>query len=196
MKTVVFITGTNSSGKSSIALNLIERFGGIAKEQSFVTYCNDGKNAFAGVYQGLSYGGVDRIRNEKGVSCTSMLATIVREGLSNSDTIFCEGSFMDTFGLNLTNALFAGDKALVVSLYAPPAIILDRIIKRSNGKNGKRSSENLKRILAKQVRCMRAAKKFQSRGVKTLQYDTSVTSMETITNEILKTIKLMNDGIL
>lgn len=98
---------------------------------------------------------------------------------------------MDTFGLNLTNALFLGDKALVVSLYAPPAEILQRLGVRSNGKNGRRNGENLRRVLLKQERCMKAALKYQSIGVKVLQYDTSVTSVETMLNEILSTIETL-----
>lgn len=146
------------------------------------------RNGLAGRYKDKRYGGVDRITNEKGSSCTSRLAEVVKDGLNTADVMFCEGSFMDTFGLNLTNALFLGDKALVVSLYAPPAVILNRLGVRSKGKNGKRNADNLRRVLLKQERCMKAALKYQSIGVKVLQYDTSVTSAETILNEILSTI--------
>lgn len=134
------------------------------------------------------YGGVDRITNDKGSSCTSRLAEVVQEGLKTADVIFCEGSYMDTFGLNLTNALFLGDNALVVSLYAPPAVILQRLGVRSNGKNGRRNGENLRRVLLKQERCMKAAIKYQSIGVKVLQYDTSVISADAMLDEILSTI--------
>ncbi len=191
MKTVVFITGTNAVGKSTLAWSLIERFGGIYEERDCVTYCKDKRYGLAGRYKDKRYGGVDRITNDKGSSCTSRLADVVREGLKTADVIFCEGSFMDTFGLNLTNALFLGDKALVVSLYAPPAEILQRLGVRSNGKNGRRNGENLRRVLLKQERCMKAALKYQSIGVKVLQYDTSVTSVETMLNEILSTIETL-----
>lgn len=191
MKTVVFITGTNAVGKSTLAWSLIERFGGIYEERDCVTYCKDKRCGLAGLYKDKRYGGVDRITNDKGSSCTSRLADVVREGLKTADVMFCEGSFMDTFGLNLTNALFLGDKALVVSLYAPPAEILKRLGVRSNGKNGRRNGENLRRVLLKQERCMKAALKYQSIGVKVLQYDTSVTSVETMLNEILSTIETL-----
>lgn len=188
MKTVVFITGTNAVGKSTLAWSIIDRFGGIYEERACTTYCKDKRYGLAGRYKDKRYGGVDRITNEKGSSCTSRLAEVVKDGLNTADVMFCEGSFMDTFGLNLTNALFLGDKALVVSLYAPPAVILNRLGVRSKGKNGKRNADNLRRVLLKQERCMKAALKYQSIGVKVLQYDTSVTSAETILNEILSTI--------
>ena len=191
MKTVVFITGTNAVGKSTLAWSIIGRFGGIYEERDCVTYCKDKRYGLAGRYKDKRYGGVDRITNDKGSSCTSRLADVVRVGLQTADVIFCEGSFMDTFGLNLTNALFLGDKALVVSLYAPPAEILKRLGVRSNGKNGRRNGENLRRVLLKQERCMKAALKYQSIGVKVLQYDTSVTSVETMLNEILSTIETL-----
>lgn len=191
MKTVVFITGTNAVGKSTLAWSLINRFGGICEERACVTVCKDKRYGLAGRYKDKRYGGVDRITNEKGSSCTSRLAEVVREGLQTADVIFCEGSFMDTFGLNLTNALFLGDKALVVSLYAPPAEILRRLGVRSNGKNGRRNADNLRRVLLKQERCMKAALKYQSIGVKVLQYDTSVTSVDTMLNEILSTIETL-----
>lgn len=188
MKIVVFITGTNAVGKSTLAWSLIDRFGGICEERACTTICKDKRYGLAGRYKDKRYGGVDRITNDKGSSCTSRLAEVVKEGLETADVIFCEGSYMDTFGLNLTNALFLGDKALVVSLYAPPAVILQRLGVRSNGKNGRRNGENLRRVLLKQERCMKAAIKYQSIGVKVLQYDTSVTSVNTILDEILSTI--------
>lgn len=188
MKTVVFITGTNAVGKSTLAWTIINRFGGICEERDCTTYCKDKRYGLAGRYKDKRYGGVDRITNDKGSSCTSRLAEVVQEGLNTADVIFCEGSYMDTFGLNLTNALFLGDKALVVSLYAPPAVILQRLGVRSNGKNGRRNGDNLRRVLLKQERCMKAAIKYQSIGVKVLQYDTSQTSADTILDEILSTI--------
>lgn len=89
MKKCVFITGTNCSGKSSLAWAIITR-----------------------------YGGVDRITNDKGSSCTSRLAEVVEEGLKHRDIIICEGSFLDTFGMNLMNALFKAEQQYVISLYA------------------------------------------------------------------------------
>ena len=114
MKKCVFITGTNCSGKSSLAWAIITR-----------------------------YGGVDRITNDKGSSCTSRLAEVVEEGLKHRDIIICEGSFLDTFGMNLMNALFKAEQQYVISLYADNLTIFNRLGNRSNGKNGKRTAQSL-----------------------------------------------------
>lgn len=188
MKTVVFITGTNAVGKSTLAWSLIERFGGIYEERDCVTYCKDKRYGLAGQYKGKRYGGVDRITNDKGSSCTSRLADVVREGLKTADVIFCEGSFMNTFGLNLTNALFLGDKALVVSLYAPPAVIYQRLKNRSNGMNGT-GKRNWPTIFRKQTQALVAAQKYEQIGCKVLQFDTSVFSTEQIRDEIINALR-------
>lgn len=186
MKIVVFITGTNAVGKSSLAWSLIDRFGGIYEERACTTICKDKRYGLAGRYKDKRYGGVDRITNEKGSSCTSRLAEVVREGLKTADVIFCEGSFMNTFGLNLTNALFLGDAAVVVSLYAPPEVIYQRLAHRSNGKNGKR---NWRGIFAKQKQALIAAQKYEQIGCKVLQFDTSVYSVEQVRDEVLNTLR-------
>lgn len=184
MKVVVFITGTNAVGKSTLAWSLINRFGGISEEQDFVTICKDKRYGLAGLYKDKRYGGVDRLTNDKGSSCTSRLAEVVLKGLRTVDVIFCEGSFMNTFGLNLTNALFLGDKALVVSLYAPPAVIYERLNRRSNGMNGM-GKRNWPAIFSKQKQAMVAAQKYEQIGCKVLQFDTSVYSTEQIRDEIM-----------
>ena len=190
MKAVVFITGTNAVGKSTLAWSLIERFGGSYEERDCVTYCKDKRYGLAGRYKDKRYGGVDRITNDKGSSCTSRLAEVVSEGLKTADVMFCEGSFMDTFGLNLTNALFLGDKALVVSLYAPPAVIYERLNKRSNGMNGT-GKRNWPTIFRKQKQALIAAQKYEQIGCKVLQFDTSVFSTEQIRDEIINTLQGM-----
>ena len=190
MKTVVFITGTNAVGKSTLARSIIERFGGIYEERDCTTFCKDKRYGLAGRYKDKRYGGVDRITNDKGSSCTSRLAEVVSEGLKTADVMFCEGSFMDTFGLNLTNALFLGDKALVVSLYAPPAVIYERLNKRSNGMNGT-GKRNWPRIFRKQKQALIAAQKYEQIGCKVLQFDTSVFSTEQIRDEIINTLQGM-----
>lgn len=190
MKAVVFITGTNAVGKSTLAWSLIERFGGIYEERDCVTYCKDKRYGLAGLYKDKRYGGVDRITNDKGSSCTSRLADVVRVGLQTADVMFCEGSFMNTFGLNLTNALFLGDKALVVSLYALPAVIYERLNKRSNGMNGT-GKRNWPTIFRKQKQALIAAQKYEQIGCKVLQFDTSVFSTEQIRDEIINTLQGM-----
>ena len=139
MKACVFITGTNGVGKSSLAWAIINR-----------------------------YGGVDRITNEKGSSCTSKLAEVVGEALRHSEVVLCEGSFMNTFGMNLVNALFKAERQLVVSLFLPPPIIYKRLINMSLGRNGKR---NFELIFKKQRQAMIAARKWEQIGVPVLQFN-------------------------
>lgn len=194
MKAVVFITGTNAVGKSTLARSLIERFGGIYEERDCVTYCKDKRYGLAGLYKDKRYGGVDRITNDKGSSCTSRLAEVVSEGLKTADVMFCEGSFMNTFGLNLTNALFLGDAALVVSLYAPPAVIYQRLKNRSNGMNGT-GKRNWPSIFRRQTQALVAAQKYEQIGCKVLQFDTSVFSTEQIRDEIINALRWLGNNI-
>ncbi len=185
MKTCVFITGTNAVGKSALAWEFITRYGGVDRITNDVTYCVEGNICFAGRYGETRYGGVDRITNDKGSSCTSRLADVVAEGLRHADTIFCEGSFMNTFGLNLSNALFKAERQLVVNLYADPQTIWNRLTARSKGKNGKR---NFDLIVKKQKCSMIAAQKWQSIGVKVLQFNTAETTIEEEVAAILQAI--------
>ena len=169
MKTCVFITGTNAVGKSSLAWNIIDHFGGVDKIDNGVTYCKDGAVSLAGRYVRRPWGGVDRL------NCTRLLADVVAAGLKNSDTIICEGAFMDTFGLNLTNALFKdSQRQLYVSLYCDNKTLYERLVARSDGKNGR--GRSLEKIFAKQARCMVAAKKYHTIGVPVLQIDTGKTA--------------------
>lgn len=187
MKTCVFITGTNAVGKSSLVMALAEHFGGVGRFENDVTYCKYGSVCLAGRYEGGRYGGVDKITNAKGSSCTSRLAAVVEEGLRNADIIICEGSFMNTFGLNLTNAMFKADLHLLVSLYADSKTIYERLTSRSNGKYGKRK-RNFLLIITKQKDAMVAARKWQSIGVKVLQFNTAQTTVEEELTAILKAI--------
>jgi deoxyadenosine/deoxycytidine kinase len=187
MKTCVFITGTNAVGKSSLAWAIINRFGGVDRITNDVTYCADGSVCLAGAYGTTRFGGVDRITNDKGSSCTSRLAEVVEEGLRHADTMVCEGSFLDTFGLNLTNAMFKAECHLIVNLYTDPKTIYERLMVRSQGKygNGNRSWEQ---IFKKQKQSMVAAQKWHSIGVKVLQLDSSKYSVEQELELVLKTI--------
>ncbi len=177
MKVCVFITGTNSVGKTSLAFAIIEKFGGVDSITNDVTYCRNGAVSLAGKYGVCKFGGVDSITNDKGHSCTSRLPEVVEEALENSDTVFCEGSFMNTFGLNLTNALFKADKYLIVNLWCDPKVLVKRLAKRSNGKN-KKGYRNWEKIFEKQKLSMISAKKFQSIGVPVLQINTAEHSIE------------------
>jgi len=186
VKTVVLITGTNAVGKSSLAKAIMERMGGVDRTDGDVTYTRYGGVAFAGRYD-TRYGGVDRITNEKGSSCTSSLAGVVEEALRGANTVFCEGMYLNTFGLNLSNALFKGERALVVSLWADPTVIYERVCARSNGKygSGKRS---WKTIIQKQRQAMVAARKWQSIGVPVLQVNTGEVGPDGLADIVLKKI--------
>ena len=206
MKTCVFITGTNAVGKSALAWELITRYGGVDRITNDVTYCVEGDICFAGAYgvtryggvdritndvtycvegdicfagaYGVTrYGGVDRITNDKGSSCTSRLAEVVEEGLRYSDTIFCEGSFLHSFGLNLSNALFKAERQLVVNLYCDPRTIWQRLTARSNGKYGS-GKRRFDLIIKKQKQTMLSARKWQSIGVPVLQINTAEVSID------------------
>lgn len=171
MTTCVFITGTNAVGKSSVARAIMARCGGISAERDMVTYLADGVTCLAGRYLGCKYGGVDRITNAKGSSCTSELANVVERGLSERKVIFCEGSFMNTFGMNLTNAMFKADKHLVVNLYADARTLWNRLNGRSEGKNG--NGRDFPKVLNKQKQAAIAAQKWHEIGVKVLQINTA-----------------------
>lgn len=185
MKTCVFITGTNAVGKSVLARAIIDRFGGVDRITNDVTYCKHGNICLAGGYGNTRFGGVDRITNDKGSPCTSRLAEVVEEGLRHADTIVCEGSFMDTIGLNLTNAMFKAEQHLIVNMYADAKTIYERLTARSSGKNGKR---NYQRIFSKQRRSMVAAKKWQSIGVKVVQLNTAQVTIQEELDTVLKAI--------
>lgn len=182
MTTCVFITGTNAVGKSSVARAIMERCGGISAERDMVTYLADGTTCLAGRYLGCKYGGVDRITNAKGSSCTSELANVVERGLSERKVIFCEGSFMNTFGLNLTNAMFKADKHLIVMLYADARTIWERLNGRSEGKNGK--GRDFPKVMQRQRQCNIAAQKWHEIGVKVLQINSAENSPKQIANTI------------
>ena len=192
MKTCVFITGTNAVGKSTIARAIIDRYGGVDRITNDVTYCKTGSISLAGKYD-CRFGGVDRITNDKGGSCTSRLAEVVEEALKYSDTVFCEGSFLDTFGMNLLNAMFKAQRHLVVSLYAPPLVIYERLCDRSNGMNGKNGRRNITQIFKKQRQAMMAARKWLNIGVPVLQFNTSEVELDYELEKIFEEINIKKE---
>ena len=125
MKTCIFINGTNCVGKSTLAKELIARFGGIGSVSRTLTSCKNGLVCFAGRYDLTKrYGGVD------GFNSTKVLADVVLEGLQAHEVIVCEGSYFHTIGLNLTNAMFEAEQHLVVYLYAPVDTLNARLLER------------------------------------------------------------------
>jgi len=177
-KLCVLITGTNAVGKSSLAKELIIRYGGIAKADKQLTSCNDPRVCFAGKYDlTKKYGGVD------GFNQTKCLEEVVRAGLQRHDVVICEGMYLHTFGLNLLNAAFAADRQLVVFLYAPVAEINRRLLQRSQ--TGIANDAVWKKQQATAV----AAKKWASIGVPVLSFDTSEVSTGEVADQVITKIE-------
>ena len=191
MKTVVFIIGTNGVGKSTVARALLDYYGGPALEEDQVVYARTGRVAFAGSYN-AKYGGVDRLKNENGTTGTSALAGVVEKGLRKADTVICEGSYMDTFGLNLSNALFKGTASLVVSLYADGVTLYRRLESRSAGQHGD-GKRDYGKIYAKQKRTMVAARKWEAIGVPVLQFNTAQVSVEAIRDALVCRLQTLEE---
>lgn len=178
MSACVFIIGTNCVGKTTLAKEIMRRFGGIKDAKGDTTYCRDKRVTFAGVYkEGSKYGGVD------GLGQTKCLAEIVDRALQVSNVCFCDGSYLNTFGVNLTNAIFTAKQQLVVFLYAPVEVIRARLQCRSGG-------GITKSIVSKQLQAARAAKKWSEIGVPVLCFDTSKITAEDIATKIIEKLKL------
>lgn len=178
MKTCVFISGTNCTGKSTLAKELIRLCGGIESNDELCTYCNDGVTALGGKYSmERKYGGID------GFNETKILAKVVERGLESREVVICEGMYLNTFGLNLTNAMFKAERHLLVFLYAPVATIHQRLIDRSG--NGITN----KFVIEKQHKAARAAQKWQQIGVPVIVFDTSKVSVEEEAQTIIAKIK-------
>lgn len=166
MKTCIFITGTNSVGKTTLAKALIERFGGIRETTKELTFCNDSRVCFAGRYKNETrYGGVDTF------NCTRVLPDVVAKGLECCEVVFCEGSYLDTFGMNLTNAMFKAQKHLVVFLWADSSTLNSRLLER--GKKGLSAQ-----TLPKQKNACKATKKWAEIGVPVMCFDTGKISLD------------------
>lgn len=182
MNTCVFITGTNCTGKSTLARALMRRFGGVTETTADTTFCG-GAAAFAGRYSG-KHGGVDSLNS------TSVLEGVVRRALARVGTVFCEGSYLDTFGLNLTNALFAAEAQLVVLLHCPVGVLSRRIKdRRRSPLTPQREAAVMEGVARKQRRCVSAARKYASIGVPVAAFDTSATATEEIADAVVAHLK-------
>lgn len=180
-KVCIFITGTNAVGKSTLVNALAGRYEGFRCVEDDVTYLNNPRVCLAGRYEGFRYGGVDKIKNDKGSSCTSRLAEVVARGLSNCDAIFCEGSYLDTFGMNLSNAMFVAQRQLVVFLYAPATVLHERLLARAG-------RGLTKFVVRKQSRVLNASRKWYGIGIPVLSFDTSENSPEDIAEIIINKV--------
>lgn len=175
MKTCIFITGTNCVGKTSVVREIIARSGGVEELRKTITICKGRKIALAGPYRdGSNYGGVDALNETKG------LEGIVRGAFEEgAEYVFCEGSYLNTFGINLTNAFFTAEKQLLVCLVAP----LETINKRLGERTG--SSIN-KKIVEKQQRAITAAIKFSQIGVPVMMINAEENTTAEIADQIIE----------
>ena len=172
MKTVVFITGTNATGKTTLAKELIRRYGGVSRMEGRTTICADERFAFAGKFAGIKHGGVDCL-NE-----TKCLEDMARDAFRQHEVFVCEGSYMKTFGMNLINAMFVGERHLVVTLYAPLAEIDNRLKHRTVGVGIKPT------IAAVQRQSLVAARKWAEIGVPVLFFNTQETPVGQIADAV------------
>lgn len=188
-KTCVFIIGTNGSGKSSVARCLQRKFGGIAGTSELLTLCNDPRVCFAGKYApDGSYGGVDSLNN------TRSLRGIVAEALKTHDVIFCEGSYLDTFGVNTTTAIMQAERQLIVLLVASPAILGKRLAERSKRKE-KQNKVVKTTILNKQRRCINVACKYQQAYCPVMAFPTDKVPSENIADKIIDWLMLSDERL-
>lgn len=185
-KTCLFICGTNCTGKTSVAKSLQRHFGGIAKTTADTTYCVDSRAAFAGRYKAdTKHGGVDALNR------TDTLAGIVKNAFKTADLVVCEGSFLDTFGQNLCNAIFAGQRCLYVFLYCNREELARRNFARLSEANKTKQREGvIDRMMNKQRRVLTSAQKFASIGVPVLSFDSAQYSTEEIASIILKQLNI------
>lgn len=176
-KICVFLIGTNLSGKTTTAKMLIHKLGGgIQRTDKTITWCN-GNLAMAGRYAvDKPHGGVDSL------NCTKTLADVVEEALKHKDVVVCEGSYMNTFGINLTNAIFKAERQLVVSLYCDVYEVIRRQRTRPKAKG------DIKAIMSKAKMSLSSASKWASIGVDTMYFNTKEISTEDIVNQIINEI--------
>ena len=125
-KTCILIAGANCSGKTSVARGLLDHFGGIGNVTPDSTFSADGRAVFAGRYANVKHGGVDYLNS------TKPLQGIVRNGLLTADFAVCEGSYLDTFGMNLLNAIFEAKRQAYVALWCSRAKLYERNRARLN----------------------------------------------------------------
>lgn len=179
MKTCIFIIGTNCTGKSSLAKAIAEGFGGYGVVSRELTECADSRVCLAGqYYPDKRFGGVDGLNETKG------LQHIVHTALVSHECIICEGIKLRNNGPNLTRAIFAADRRLVVFLYAPAVTIHRRLLER-NGK-GKGATQT---ILKDQQACARSLERWRGMGIPVLWFDTSKTSIEDEARSLINYIR-------
>lgn len=141
------------------------------------TICADRRAVFLGRYvEESKYGGVD------GFNETRCLAGIAQDAIANgAEYVFCEGSYLNTFGLNLQRLLFTTRRQLVICLYAPLTEIDRRLRQRSN-------LRIRQTVAKKQELSLSSARKWHDIGVPTQAFNSMETSTENIADFIIQWI--------
>lgn len=185
-KTCVMISGTNCSGKTSLMKALQNRFGGVNGYADCITTVKDDRFCFAGKYsECCKHGGVDGLNN------TYSLQSIVEKSLKKHDVVFCEGSYLHTFGMNVLNALFAAENQLHVFLYAPNKVLFKRRMWRlCKEKIEQKELSVFQGIVKKQMMCLKQHQKMLSIGVHSIPINTNEKTVEEICDIILKKVLL------
>lgn len=174
-KTCVFIIGTNAVGKTTLAKKLISDFGGVAAYCNKISYLGDKRTCFVGRYEGVKYGGIDGLNN------ITQLKEHVKKGLITHDVVFCEGKYIKSFSINMTNAMFEAQRGIVVFLYAPLNVLNERLKERS----GTCITQS---VWKDQKTIARTAKKWHEIGVNVLLFDTSKVTIDDMIYKIKKTV--------
>lgn len=164
MRSCIFIMGTNCTGKSTLAREIIKREGNISRVSKLCTYTNNGRVAFGGSYASESSCGVGVDRLGK-TSC--LIDAICEAEKFGFDTFVAEGCIIGTFGMNITNALLLADNPTIVFLHANPETIKRRLYERSG-------SKLTRKIMDKQKSIINAVLKYKEIGVRVLAFNDKI----------------------
>lgn len=178
MKVNVFIIGANATGKTTLAKNLIKRFGGITESGKPISLVADSRVAFVGLYEDdRKICGVDTLEGSK-----ALAGGVQAAHSKGRDIVVAEGMLMHTFGLNLTNAMFLAEKHLVVFLWCPVAEIINRLKIRTVNARWGQLSTHYKPIA-------RTACRWQSIGVPVMTFNSAETSADDIADSVYAKIE-------
>lgn len=175
----IYITGTNCTGKTTVAKLLIEYYGGVKSTSREITVCNAEDVCFIGRYEpDKKICGVDCLGN------TKELEQIFHDASKRYRLIYAEGAYLHTFGNNLTRAIFQCDQQYVFYLYSTNRDIIARQRIRTPGKK-----VNYVAMLAKQKAAMRSAVKWKDAGATVWAFNSSLMSPTEIVNQIIARVK-------
>ena len=179
----VFLIGANATGKTTLAKNLVKRFGGITKPGKEVTLVADPRVALVGLYEDdRKICGVDTMGGSK-----ALMGGVNSAHALGREIVIAEGMLMHTFGLNLTNAMFLAEKYLVVFLWCPVSEIVRRLKARTENARWGQLSTHYKPIA-------RTACRWQKIGVPVLTFNSAEVSSEEIADKVYAKIEELWSG--